>query len=316
MSGAHAISGTRAFLVRRLIALLVVTAVAVTTLLAAYYGVSRNSRAVTDRSTPAILQVAAAIDALTASYDEARRSIASPTAEFEGLSEEYRDKLSTARQSLAQVSKSTIGGESARGSLRTCAALVTSYGDTVEQAYANRDNPTLRGAYLGYAGSILRHGHSGILDRLRAVQDRQFDVLDDQTSFGWLLSFAWWLLVPGLFLTLAALLVHTQRFLRHRFRRLVNPWLAAATALLVALLPLAVFTYQTQDRLESARASLTRSDIGRTGGPTAREVARTMRNAHWQAGAVGWIPVGGAVLAVLILVGLQPRIDEYRFQPR
>ncbi|CAM5248034.1 hypothetical protein SANTM175S_02892 [Streptomyces antimycoticus] len=92
---------------------------------------------------------------------------------------------------------------------------MTSYGDTVEQAYANRDNPTLRDAYLGYADSILRHGHSGILDRLKAVQKRQFDVLDDQTSFGWLLTFAWWLLVPGLFLTLAALLVHTQRFLRH-----------------------------------------------------------------------------------------------------
>ncbi|MGV9852847.1 hypothetical protein ACWDWU_29335 [Streptomyces sp. NPDC003442] len=309
-------SATRAFLVRRLIALLVVTAVAVATLLAAYYGVSRNSKAVTDRSTPAILQVAAAIDALNASYDEARRSISSPTAEFEGLSEEYRDKLSTAKQSLTQVSKSTIGGESARGALRTSAALVTSYDGTVEQAYANRENPTLRDAYLRYADSILRHDHSGLLDRLRAVQQRQFGVLDDQTSFGWLLTFAWWLLVPGLFLTLAALLVHTQRFLRHRFRRLVNPWLAAATALLVALLPLAVFTYQTQDRLESARASLTQSDIGRTGGPTAREVARTMRNAHWQAGAVGWIPVGGAVLAALILVGLQPRIDEYRFQPR
>ncbi|GAA1104409.1 hypothetical protein GCM10009579_71700 [Streptomyces javensis] len=292
-----------------------VTAVAVAALLAGYYGVSRNSKAVTDRSTPAILQVAAAIDALDASYDEAERSISSPTAEFEGLNEEYRNKLSTAKQSLAQVSKSTIGGESARGSLRTAAALVTSYGDTVEQAYATRDNPTLRDAYLGYADSILRH-NSGILHRLKEVQKRQFDVLDDQTSFGWLLAFAWWLLVPGLFLTLAALLVHTQRFLRRRFRRLVNPWLAAATALLVALLPLAVFTYQTQDRLESARTSLTNSKIGRTGGPTARKVARTMRNAHWQAGAVGWIPVGGAVLAALIVVGLQPRIDEYRFQSR
>ncbi|AEM80796.1 hypothetical protein [Streptomyces violaceusniger] len=309
-------SGTRAFLVRRLIALLGVTALAVIALLAAYFGVSRNSAAVTGRSTPAILQVAAAIDALDASYDEAKRSISSPTAEFEGLSEEYRNKLSTAKQSLAQVSKSTIGGESARGSLRTTAALVTSYGDTIEQAYASRDNPTLKNAYVRYADSILRHDQSGILDRLKSVQKRQFDVLDDQTSFGWLLSFAWWLLVPGLFVTLAALLVHTQRYLRRHFRRLVSPWLAAATALLVALLPLAVFTYQTQDRLESARTSLTRSTIGRTGGPTAREVARTMRSAQWQAGAVGWIPVGGAVLAALILVGLQPRIDEYRFQPR
>ncbi|MET8011166.1 hypothetical protein ABZU86_01130 [Streptomyces sp. NPDC005271] len=309
-------SGTRAFLVRRLIALLVVTAAASTVLLAAYYGVSRNCRTVSDRSTPAILQVAAARQALDDSYREAKRSLASPTLEVEGLSEDYRDNLAAAKQNLAQVAKSTTGGESAGQSLRTIAALVSAYGDTIEKAYVNRDNRTLHDAYLGYADTMLRRGDSSILHRLEGVQEQQQSALLQQTSIGWLLSFAWWILVPALFTTLAVLLIHTQRFLRHRFRRLVNPWLAAATALLLAVLPLALFTYQTQDRLASARHSLTQPDIGRTGGPTARKVAKTMRDTHWRAGAVGWIPLGGTLLAALVLVGLQPRIDEYRFQPR
>ncbi|MEU2206886.1 hypothetical protein AB0B95_09600 [Streptomyces hygroscopicus] len=308
-------SGTRAFLVRRLAALLVVTALAVSTLLAAYYGVSRNSAAVTDRSTPAILQVAAATEALRGSYREAEGSLNGSTTDVEGLGENYRTRLSTAGQSLAQAVKSTTGGEPARRSLLTVAGLVSSYSDIIEQAYVNRDNANLRAAYLSYARTMLERSDGDILGRLRAVQARQLHVLEEQTSFGWLLSCAW-LLVPVLFLTLAGLLGHTQYFLRHHFRRLVNPWLATATALLVAVVPLAVFTYQTQDRLESARTTLSADDIGSDSGGTAKEVADTMRDTHWRAGAVGWIPVGGTALAALIVAGLQPRIDEYRFQPR
>ncbi|WP_030835312.1 hypothetical protein [Streptomyces hygroscopicus] len=308
-------SGTRAFLVRRLAALLVVTALAVSTLLAAYYGVSRNSAAVTDRSTPAILQVAAATEALRGSYREAEGSLNGSTTDVEGLGENYRTRLSTAGQSLAQAVKSTTGGEPARRSLLTVAGLVSSYSDIIEQAYVNRDNANLRAAYLSYARTMLERSDGDILGRLRAVQARQLHVLEEQTSFGWLLSCAW-LLVPVLFLTLAGLLGHTQYFLRHHFRRLVNPWLATATALLVAVVPLAVFTYQTQGRLESARTTLSADDIGSDSGGTAKEVADTMRDTHWRAGAVDWIPLGGTALAALIVAGLQPRIDEYRFQPR
>jgi hypothetical protein len=315
-AGGAAASGTRAFLVRRLTALLVVTAAAVTALFAAYYGVSRNSTAVSDKSTPAILQVAAATDALHASYARAELSLTGPTTDVEGLGEDYRNELSTANQSLAQAVKSTTGGKAARQSLLTIAGLVSSYSDIIEQAYVNRGDDDLRDAYLSYAATMLTRDDDGILARLTTVQDGQQRVLRAQTSFGWLLAFAWWVLVPALFLTLAVLLVLTQRSLRHRFRRLVNPWLAAATALLIAVAPLAVFTFQTQERLAAARHTLNRTNIGSSGGETAEKVAATMRDTHWRAGAVGWIPLGGAVLAALILIGLQPRIDEYRFQPR
>ena len=309
-------TGTRAFLVRRLTALLVVTAAAVTVLFAAYYGVSRNSTAVSERSTPAILQVAAAIDALHTSNAKAEGSLTGPTADVEGLGEDYRDELSTANQSLAQAVKSTTGGKAARQSLLTIAGLVSSYSDIIEQAYVNRGNDDLRDAYLSYATAMLTRDHDGILARLGTVQEGQRQVLRGQTSFGWLLACAWWVLVPALFGTLAVLLWRTQRSLRRRFRRLVNPWLAAATMLLIAVVPLGLLTVQTQDRLAAAGSTLHRADIGSNGGETADEVAATLRGTHWRAGAVGWIPLGGAVLAALILIGLQPRIDEYRFQPR
>lgn len=308
--------GTRAFLVRRLTALLLVTAAAVTALFAAYYGVSRNTTAVSERSTPAILQVAAAIDALHAADARAERSLTGPTTDVEGLGEDYRNEMSTAGQSLAQAVKSTTGGKAARQSLLTIAGLVSSYSDLVEQAYVNRGNDDLRDAYLSYARAMLTRDDDGVLARLGTVQKGQQKVLRAQTSFGWLLAFAWWVLVPALFLTLAVLLVVTQRALRHRFRRLVNPWLATATALLIAVVPLAAFAYQTQERLASAGRTLHRTNIGSSGGETAEEVASTMGGTHWRAGAVGWIPPGGAVLAALVLIGLQPRIDEYRFQPR
>ncbi|MFD7506903.1 hypothetical protein [Streptomyces sp. NPDC059850] len=308
--------GTRTFLVRRLTALLVVTAAAVTALFAAYYGVSRNTTAVSDRSTPAILQVAAAIDALHAADARARLSLDGPTTDVEGLGEDYRNELSTANQSLAQAVKSTTGGKAARQSLLTIAGLVSSYSDIIEQAYVNRGNEDLRDAYLGYATTMLVRDHDGILARLDTVQDGQRQVLRAQTSFGWLLTFAWWVLVPALFLALGTLLWLTQRYLRHRFRRLVNPWLAAASVLLIAVIPLGLFTAQTQQRLGEAGSILHHTNIGSSGGETADKVAETMRGTHWRAGAVGWIPLGGAVLAALILIGLQPRIDEYRFQPR
>ncbi|WP_246097496.1 hypothetical protein [Streptomyces botrytidirepellens] len=308
--------GTRAYLVRRLTALLVLAAAAVTALFAAYYGVSRNTTAVSERSTPAILQVAAAHDALEAADAKAEDSLKGHTTDVEGLGEDYRNELSTANQSLAQAVKSTTGGKAARQSLLTIAGLVSSYSDIIEQAYVNRGNHALRNAYLSYARTMLARDHDGILARLSTVQEGQRQVLRAQTSFGWLLAFAWWLLVPALFGTLAVLLWHTQRSLRRRFRRLVNPWLAAATALLVAVLPLASFTYETQERLGTAGRVLNGDDIGSNGGETADKVADTLRDTRWRAGAVGWIPLGGAVLAALILVGLQPRIDEYRFQPR
>ncbi|MEV0260738.1 hypothetical protein AB0I49_05260 [Streptomyces sp. NPDC050617] len=313
---APVMSGTRTFLVRRLTALLTLTALSFAALLAAYYGVSRNSGAVTGGTAPAIVQISSVRDALARSYDSARQGLGRDTADIEGPGENYRSALSTANQNLAQAIKGTVAGDSGRQSLRTVTGLVASYADLVQQAYVNRDNPVLRDAYLGYARDMLRSGgSSGILDRLQGLQRQQLGVLERQASFGWVLWLTW-IVACALFAALGWLLVDTQRFLRRRFRRLVNPFLAAATALLAVLLPLALFTGQTQDRLASARTLLAARTSSSTTPQVLPEVLDTMQDTHWRAGVVGLIPLGGTVLAALVLAGLQPRIDEYRFQPR
>ncbi|MEV0278489.1 hypothetical protein AB0I22_19185 [Streptomyces sp. NPDC050610] len=309
-------SGTRAFLVRRLTTLLTLTALAFAVLLAAYYGVSRNSGAVTGGTAPAIVQISSVRDTLAKSYDSARQGLGHDTADIEGPGEDYRSALSTADQNLAQAVKGTVAGDPGRQNLRTTTGLVSSYADLVQQAYVNRDNPVLRDAYLGYARDMLRSGgSSGILDRLEALQRRQLGVLDRQASFGWVLWLAW-IAACALFAALALLLVDTQRRLRRHFRRLVNPFLATATALLAVLFPLALFTVQTQDRLESARTLLTTRTASSSTPQVLPEVQDTMQDTHWRAGVVGLIPLGGTALAALVLAGMQPRIDEYRFQPR
>ncbi len=140
-------------------------------------------------------------------------------------------------------------------------------------------------------------------------------MLERQTSFGWVLWLAW-AVACALFVALGGLLVDTQRFVRRRFRRLVTPFLAVATALLLVLLPLALFTGQIQDRLGSARTLLTSRTASPSTPQVLPEVLTTMQDTHWRAGVVGLIPLAGTVLAALVLAGLQPRIDEYRFQPR
>ncbi|MFE7116888.1 hypothetical protein ACFU99_15875 [Streptomyces sp. NPDC057654] len=309
-------SGTRATLVRRLATLLTLTALAFAALLTAYYGVSRNSGAVTGDTAPAIVQISSVRDALARSYDSARQGLGEDTADIEGAGEEYRSALSTANQNLAQALKGTVAGDSGRQNLRTVTGLVSSYADLVQQAYVNRDHPALRDAYLRYARDMLRpNGSSSILDRLQSLQRQQLDVLDRQASFGWVLWLTW-IVTCALFAALGWLLVDTQRFVRRRFRRLANPFLAIATALLAVLLPLALFAGQIQDRLGAARTLLTARTSSSTTPQVLPEVLDIMQDTHWRAGVVGLIPLGGTVLAALVLAGLQPRIDEYRFQPR
>ncbi|MFD0382916.1 hypothetical protein ACFQ2B_12660 [Streptomyces stramineus] len=238
---------------------------------------SRNAGAVDDRTGPAIVQVAAAQRALEASYAAARDSLTGKASRVEGPGEEYRVELNAATQSLAKAAMSTVADDSGRQTLRTATGLVSSYDFLVQQAARSSGNHALRDAYLGYADRTLHRPGSGVVTRLEKVQSNQFGVLRGQTSFGWLLRLVW-AVAFTLLAVLAWLLVDTQRRLRRHFRRLVSPWLAVATLLPAAALPLAVFAAQIQSRLGSARAILARGRTdaleevdgvlaARTGGP-------------------------------------------------
>lgn len=307
--------GTRRFLLRRLTALLVCAALGMTTLLAGYHGVNRNTGAVGDRTAPAILQVAAARAALDGSLRAARDAVSARSAGIEGTGERYRVRVATANQSLARATKDTVAGAAGQQDLRTASSLVSSYTEFVDLAYQHRGNVTLRDAYLTYASDMLLRPGIGIDDRLAAVQSRQRAVLERQTSFGWLLWTAWVTAVLCC-AALVWLLLDTQWYLRRQFRRRWNPWLLVATALVVLSVPvLAALSWRTQSTLTDVRRPLDhRITVTSGGAGTAQRVTDTVHDARWRAGAVGWIPIGGGAFAVLVLTGLQQRLDEYRWR--
>ncbi|MGW1077087.1 ABC transporter substrate-binding protein [Streptomyces sp. NPDC002537] len=302
-------------LIRRLAALLTTTALACAALLAAYYGVSRNSPEVTDRTAPAIVAVAVADASLKTSFDDARTSVTGRAGPVEGPGEGYRAELTSAVQALAKATANTVAGEEGRQTLSTVSALVSSYSYLVQQAARNATDEPLRDAYLANARSMLWRPGSGIHARLEDVQTRQRRVLDQEVSFDWPPALAWaGALVLGV--ALLVLLAETQIVLRRRFRRRVNPGLAAGTLLVAALVPtLTVLAVQIQDRLRSAAARIEHDRKGHgIDDGTLTWVRGHMSGAHWRAGATTWIVLTAVVVAALILIGLQPRLDEYRFR--
>ncbi|MFI1179982.1 ABC transporter substrate-binding protein [Streptomyces sp. NPDC020799] len=308
-------SGTRPYLIRRLAALLVGTLVTCAALLTAYYGVSRNSPAVNGRTTPAVVEVAAAETSLKASFAAAEAALTGPTGPVEGAGEEYRAQLDAASQALEKATINTVAGVDGRQTLRTASGLVSSYGYLIEQAVRSGGDPVLRDAYVAAAHSTLTRPRSGIIDRLEEVQLDQRGTLDQQVSFGWLLTLAWAVALV-LCAGLVWLLADTQRTLRRRFRRRVNPALAAATALLAALaLTLAVFAVQIQGRLHAAAAHI---EHDRTHGGIRAEtlhwVNGALRSTQWRASFTSCVGLAAVLIAALVIVGLQPRIDEYRFR--
>ncbi len=308
-------SGTRPYLIRRLAVLLVGTVIACAALLTAYHGVSRNSPAVDGRTTPAIVEVAAAETSLEASFTAAKAGLTGPAGPVEGAGEEYRAQLNAANQALEKAAMSTVAGDDGQQTLRTASGLVSSYGYLIQQAVRSGTDEVLRDAYVASARSTLLRPESGIVDRLEAVQAAQRGVLGQQVSFGWLLTLAWtvaFVLCGGL----VWLLIDTQRTLRRRFRRRVSPALAAGTALLTALvLSLTVLAVQIQRQLHAAavRIEHDRTHGGIDAG-TLHWVNGALRGTQWRAAATGWIGLTGALIAALVLIGLQPRIDEYRFR--
>ncbi|MEV4922162.1 extracellular solute-binding protein [Streptomyces roseoverticillatus] len=304
--------GTRRWLIRRLTVLLMTTVLACGAFLTAYYGVSRGAAEVPGRTVPAMGYVDATSTALRESLDAAKTALRSPGAKTvaaaEGAGEEYRAKINAAFGSLQKATATTVA-DNGRSILDTTAGQVSSYDYLIEQAARSQADEKLRDAYLQYAESTLKRDRNGVLARLGTVQDRQAGVLRAQTSPGWLVKLAW-AAALALWAALAWLLVDTQVFLRRRFRRRFNGPLVGATLLVTALVPVLLpAALRLQDDLGWARTAARGSDAAR--GPEA--VRDHMAAAQWLTTAPAGILLAGIVVAALVVIGLQPRIEEYRF---
>ncbi|AYN38740.1 hypothetical protein D9753_07195 [Streptomyces dangxiongensis] len=287
--------------------LLVLSALLTLSLFLSYQGVHGDADPLRMASAPAVLSLDTAQYALGQAQRDA--GAAAPTSDFQ-------KQISVAAHSLAAAAGDDVGGPAGRQALQTVAGLITVYAVKVQQSQLQPDGDVLREAYRSYATSILTEERSGIQARLTVLQRQQRATVHRQTSFGPLLWLAWsatLLLVAAL----AAALVETQLFLRHRFRRRYDRHLVAAGVLLLGGVAVTVlFTVWTHQGMADTRALLDRRlsgpDITEAGRGTATYLAHT----GFRAAATVWILIGGILLMALAETGLRRHIDDYRFRPR
>ncbi|WP_243769359.1 hypothetical protein [Streptomyces cyanogenus] len=288
--------------------LLNLSALLTLSLFVSYQGVHGDANPLRTSSAPSVLSLDTALYALGQAREDA--GAPAPTSDFQ-------KQISVAVQSLsAAAADDDLGGPAGRQALQTIAGLITVYAVKVQQSQLQPDGSVLREAYLSYATSILTEKGSGIQDRLKALQRQQRAAVHRQTSFGPLLWLAWSVTLL-LTLALAAALLETQRFLRHRFRRRYNRQLLAALALLTAGFVVAVlFTVWTRQGMTDTRHLLDRPLPGRLIPDAGRDTASYLAHTGFRAAAAVWILIGGVLLMALAETGLRRHIDDYRFRPR
>ncbi|KIF70022.1 hypothetical protein HY68_17930 [Streptomyces sp. AcH 505] len=307
-------SSTAQDLVRRLWVLLALGAVSTLALFGAYRGVHADAVPLASASTPGVVAVVTAQNALQEAQESA---VQSGVAGVPGTSD-ASIKLAVANQSLGVAASDRVTGLDGQQTLATVDGLLTVYSGWIEKANREPAGSPLQDAYFHTAATVL-DGNSqahptndSLLGRLAELQRRQEQVVDQQAEFGWPLWIGWAavVLICGSF---CLALVETQRFTRRRFRHRWNRPLAAATVLLVAgVLVLALFTWWTHDGLTDSAALLNGAVDGRL--PNPATVKGHMSGAGPRAAVANWILAGGVVLMVLIAAGLVPRISEYRLR--
>lgn len=313
-------SGTLRELTRRRLALVVLAVLTAAALFEAFQGVHADARPLRTADAPGVLAVDTAMDALQRAQQdvEAVTGNAGATGQAFG-SPTFHTRVGVASQSLARAAAADVTGAQGRLSIQTVSGLIQTYSGWVEDASAQPPGSLLRTAFLSFARTML--GEAGdttpgadatILGRLRDLQARQQEQVRHHSDFGPLL-WALWSLAVLLALALLALLGETARFSSRRFRRRWNlPLLAAGLLVAGGVATLVAFTVLTHTALHDARQALApaleRDDIATTGAYATRRLAGT----GFRAAAADWIAVGGLLLVALALLGLQPRISEYR----
>ena len=292
--------------------LLVLVVLTTLSLFHAYRGVHTDAVPLKSASAPGVLAVDTAKDALDQAQEGVERDI--------GTTSAFHTHVSVASQSLARAAGADVTGLTGRQTIQTVTGLIATYSGWIEDAEAQPSGSVLHTAYLTYADSMLgRHtkdpaADATIMGRLSALQDEQLQVVRGQTDFGPLLWLEWSVAL-ALALALLVLLAEAHRYFAARFRRQFNPALLATAVLLAAgVTLLIVFTALTHSGMADARTALSGSladtAIPRTGAAVSRRLADT----GFRAAAADWILVGGLLLGLLVVLGLQPRISEYRVE--
>jgi hypothetical protein len=156
-------------------------------------------------------------------------------AEAPGPRQRYQRDLDAVTRELARAASHSAGDPEAVAQVESVNAAVATYAQLVEQARAaNRQNYPIGAAYLRQASALVHEPGTGILagaEALAALDDRHLAREDLTLALtGAALG------VGGLVsVILLVIVVHTQAYLRRRFRRRRSRPLLAATALLLSV---------------------------------------------------------------------------------
>ncbi|WP_344273762.1 hypothetical protein [Actinomadura napierensis] len=191
---------------------------------------------VQDGGAPAYVSARTAHAALSDADRAAWQSFRSGAAQLIGPGQQFRDDLTTASDNLAHLAELDFGGNAGRDLLRAVNAQVVTYQGLVEQADATyREGLEKLGyAYLSYASDML-HGDGGLLSRIDEIAQRDLNGISGERHSVWTGGG----LVAGaaaIGVALLAVLGYAQVSMARRFRRLVNPPLAAACVVLAGLI--------------------------------------------------------------------------------
>lgn len=300
-------------LTRRLRLLLALGAATTLALFFAYRAVHDDTVPLSSSSTPAVLAVDTAQNALRTAHQVVRDS--GPAGDMSG---EFHTQISVAHQSLALAASENVIGVEGRHDLQTITGLIAVYSGWVER-WGQEDRGALSTAYLHYAEQVLglqsASGTDDIMSRLDALRGEQLDEAERQAEFPWQLWLGW-STVTVLYLALCLTLLRTQRFVRRHFRRPVQLRLLAATVVCALGVPvLGRLTLRAQRAMAGSVAEIRTPKENPDEIPrVADRVQSALADAGFWASLSDWVLWGGAVVMALTVWGLWPRIAEYRLR--
>lgn len=345
-------NSTTASRLRRLrVALLTSTTVVLVTLFGAFVGVLRSVDAATEHSIPAMMAASAASKALAEADSAAVHSFGAGQVLITGPGSEYQAKAGLAGQNLEQIAETSQAGGPVNHQLLLIENRLTEYRQLIEQAHADYAAGSVRLSTVEmiYASRLM---HTGVLAELDKLRELEQQALADRTSSFWMSG--WALVISLLLaLALVGLHIGTLMYLAKRFRRTVNWWLLAATLVLIGITGFAAATSEiSKSQLHDARLAVEQlvrdraphfstdpvgGDVATrlnqqctTDGTTCGRVTMAASQPEQVAKAADAnalateagesnglefaIPVGGLGIALFVLLGLQPRIQEYRYR--
>ncbi|MEU5398284.1 hypothetical protein ABZ348_03175 [Streptomyces sp. NPDC005963] len=172
---------TAQFLLGRMLLLPAVSLTVLVLAASAYFHLHGRTAQLSERHSPALVELTHARVSLTLAQYEAGRRLGSsdgaplPQTDLVGLGERYPSLLTEASQSLNNAAQTRALSRAQEQEIRVVSGLVVAYDDWINWANSHHDNDGLRRAGMEYASGLLGDGRgqvesTAVLDRIRTLE--------------------------------------------------------------------------------------------------------------------------------------------------